>query len=144
MQGVGLGLMLVLVLRVGRKEYGEGNGNCNRGPEIGSVLGVGRGAWSWNRNKSGGARCKATAGCTAETRARGKAVQVRELNTAFRGTPCNLCFLRLAPAQGSNPKKCDPRLRRHFEGSEPWASTGTGATRRKKGRGKKGEQKDET
>ena len=32
-----------------------------------------------------------------------------------------MCFLLLAPAQGSDPKKCDPRLlkRKLFEGSEP-------------------------
>ena len=41
------------------------------------------------------------AGCTAKTWARGEVVPVRELNAAFRGTLYNLCYLRLAPAQGS-------------------------------------------
>ena len=39
-------------------------------------------------------------------------VQVRTQHTAFRGTPVILCFLLLAPAQGTDPKKCDPRLLR--------------------------------
>ena len=35
----------------------------------------------------------------------------------------NMCFILLTPAQGTDPKKCDPRLlrRKHFEGSVPWA-----------------------
>jgi len=39
-------------------------------------------------------------------------VQVRTLHTAFRGTPDIFCSLLLAPAQGTDPKKCDPRLLR--------------------------------
>ena len=37
--------------------------------------------------------------------ARGEVVPVRVLKTAFRDTPYNLYYLRLAPAQGSDPKK---------------------------------------
>ena len=40
-------------------------------------------------------------------------IPVRELKTAFRATHHNLCYLRLAPAQGSDPKKkVRPRLLR--------------------------------
>ena len=55
--------------------------------------------------------------------------QVRSEHTAFRGTTISF-FLLLAPAQGTDPKKCDPRLlrRSNFEGSVPWA----GAWRKKK------------
>ena len=38
-------------------------------------------------------------------RARGEVVPVRKLKTAFRATHHNLCYLRLAPAQGSDPKQ---------------------------------------
>ena len=74
--------------------------------------------------------CTARPGCMAKAKVTGIILQVSELNTAFRGTPCSLCFLRLVPNQGSDPKKCDLRLlrRQHFEGSEPWA----GARRREK------------
>ena len=55
--------------------------------------------------------------------------QVRSEHTAFHGTFISF-FLLLAPAQGTDPKKCDPRLlrRSNFEGSVPWA----GARRKKK------------
>ena len=43
--------------------------------------------------------------CTAKARARGEVVPVRVVNTAFRGTVYNLCYLRLAAAQDSGPKK---------------------------------------
>ena len=75
-------------------------------------------------------------GCTAQAKTAGKVVQVRVLNAAFRGTPNSLCFLHLAPAQRSDPKKCHPRLLRrwHFEGSENWA----GARRRERKKKKRG------
>ena len=41
----------------------------------------------------------------AKARARGEVVPVRVPKTAFRGTLHNLCYLRLAPAQGFDPKK---------------------------------------
>ena len=58
-----------------------------------------------------------------------RCVQVRSEHTAFRGTFISF-FLLLAPAQGTDPKKCDPCLlrRSNFEGSVPWA----GARRKKK------------
>ena len=81
-------------------------------------------------------RGRARPGCTAEAKIAGKVVQVRELNTAFRGTPCSLCFLRLVPNQRSNPKKCNPRLlrRQHIEGSENWAGARRREKKKKKGR----------
>ena len=59
------------------------------------------------RNRSGRAkaRCRARTGCTAKAIARSEVVPVRVLKTAFRGNLCNLCYLRLAPAEGSDPNK---------------------------------------
>ena len=45
------------------------------------------------------ARCGAKAGCTAETSFGWWVVQVRGPSTTFRGLPCMLCFVSLAPAQ---------------------------------------------
>ena len=39
-------------------------------------------------------------------------VEVRTQHTAFRGTSVIFRCLLLAPAQGTDPKKCDPRLLR--------------------------------
>ena len=82
-------------------------------------------------------RCGARPGCMAKAKVTGIILQVRELNTAFRGTPCSLCFLRLVPNQRSNPKKCNPRLlrRQHIEGSENWAGARRREKKKKKGEG---------
>ncbi len=55
----------------------------------------------------------------------GEVVPVRELKTAYRGIPYNLCYLRLAPAQGSDPKKVRsapaqaPTFWLYAQGSDP-------------------------
>ena len=58
-----------------------------------------------NRSGRARARCRVRTGCTAKARARGEVVPVRVLKIAFRDTLYNLYHLRLAPAQGSDPKK---------------------------------------
>ena len=89
----GLVLALVMVLRAGQGVRHRVNAQCRA--RSGRV-----------NNRSGRARfrCSARTGCTAKARAKVKVVPAREL-TVFHGTTHNLCFLRLAPAQGSDPKE---------------------------------------
>ena len=90
----GLVLALVLVLRVGQGIRHRVNAECRA-----------RSGRRKNRSGRARARCSVRTGWTAKARARGEVVPVRVLKTAFRGTLYNLCYLRLAPAQGSDPKK---------------------------------------
>ena len=81
---LGLVLALVLVLSVGQGMRHRVNAQCRAGGGT-------------RKNRSGRARTRC--------RPRGEVVPVRVLKAAFRGTLHNLCHLRLAPAQGSHPKK---------------------------------------
>ena len=110
----GLVLALVMVLRAGEGIMHRVNAECRA-----------RSGTRKSRSGQARARCRARTGCTVKARA--KVVPVRELKTAFRGIPNNLCHLRLVRAQGSDPKNVRSAPAQHFgflhlahaQGSDP-------------------------